>query len=68
MVHPTFRKQVVTVRNGDAFVSLYPEDTLRLTVGIDHSEDAEVRWDGTFSGLRFLANSKRFDHANPFYF
>ena len=33
----------ILVRDGDAFVQLIPEETMRLTVGIDHSDAAEVR-------------------------
>eukprot|EP00798_Chlamydomonas_sp_ICE-L_P001914 gene1914-33327_t len=32
----------VTRKEGGGFITLYPEDTIRITCGIDHSEDAEV--------------------------
>eukprot|EP00195_Chlamydomonas_chlamydogama_P005783 CAMPEP_0202901626 /NCGR_PEP_ID=MMETSP1392-20130828/14362_1 /ASSEMBLY_ACC=CAM_ASM_000868 /TAXON_ID=225041 /ORGANISM="Chlamydomonas chlamydogama, Strain SAG 11-48b" /LENGTH=544 /DNA_ID=CAMNT_0049588215 /DNA_START=73 /DNA_END=1704 /DNA_ORIENTATION=+ len=32
----------ITVQDEDSFITLYPEETIRITVGIDHSEDAEV--------------------------
>lgn len=35
-------RQVVTVQRGDAFVSLYPEDNVRLTVGVDGGPAAPV--------------------------
>jgi hypothetical protein len=31
------------VRDGDAFIQLVPENTSRISVGIDHHEIAEVR-------------------------
>ncbi len=35
-------REPIVVRDGKAFISLVPEDTMRLTVGIDHSDVAEV--------------------------
>lgn len=34
--------QPVTVRRQDAFITLFPEDTQRLTYGIDFSDESEV--------------------------
>lgn len=40
------------VRDRDAFIQFIPENTIRLTVGIDHSASAEVRgkWRGEGRG------------------
>ena len=34
--------QIVTVQRQDAFITLFPEDTQRLTYGIDYSDESEV--------------------------
>lgn len=35
-------QEPVTVRQDDAFITFFPEDTQRLTYGIDYSYDCEV--------------------------
>lgn len=36
-------REAVVARDGEAFISLVPEEALRLTVGIDYTLQAEVR-------------------------
>ena len=34
--------QMVTVSRGDAFITLYPSDTLKLSCGVDHAKEAPI--------------------------
>ena len=34
--------QMVTVSKGDAFITLYPSDTLKISCGVDHFKEAPV--------------------------
>jgi UDP-3-O-[3-hydroxymyristoyl] N-acetylglucosamine deacetylase len=35
-------RETVTVRDGESFISLYPGDGMKVTVGIDHQAEAPV--------------------------
>ncbi|GAX81596.1 hypothetical protein CEUSTIGMA_g9024.t1 [Chlamydomonas eustigma] len=54
----------ILVRDGDAFIQLIPENTSRITVGIDHHEFAEIIGKQWFSWSMFEDTHFRFELAD----